>query len=247
MIGTLLVLAMTVFAIGAEPKQEKKPQKQPANSEQPSKPGERKRDDDCHCHSYESSVCPNQPIAVYEGGTLYDASYFDPDCDAEPQATYMFGDIDWPWHVCPDDCRPPVRGATDFQGLPEPVGLDYMHTRPSARSGNESCFPGGPARRCCRVNPTLNNLFLEFTDGTTTRHAKVLQLEINNEMALYLPDKDHWTTHYVAFENSDMPSSVNEVITINAQPVIPPNDHIRRARIRVGIGRMAEVLILLKK
>jgi hypothetical protein len=262
----LALAALLPLTLGADSEQKKKSEKQSTRTQQSSKPGEDEgaaaNRDGCNCHGYgDISVCPLSPIGNYEGGTLYSAQYYNPDCDAEPTLTYMFGDFDWPWQLCPDDCQPSVYGYGDeepkFKGLPSAVGMDYMHTRTKYGLKSESCFPGGPARKCCRVNPNMNNLFIRF-DENGLRHAKVLQLEVNQEKAAFLSDKNQWTTTYVAFEvdpNPDddtIPSNrkyqvVDAFDVGKTEPAESENEYVRHGKFRNGFGRLSQVLILLKQ
>jgi hypothetical protein len=217
---------------------------------------------DCPCRGKGRYGCPLYPIGVLSNGTLYFAEYFEPDCDAESTPTYVFGDYAWPWQMCPDDCgefaASSKSAAQGFEGLPGKVGFDYMHeheggnalTMIDGQRDRQSCFPGGPARHCCRVNQDLNHLCLKF-NVNGKRYAKVLQLEVNVEKAAFQPDLDHWKTTYVAFEVEGKPPTSEGYETIPAQDlddVKPtPNPYVKMAAFRKGPGQVAKVLILLSK
>lgn len=212
--------------------------------------------------------CPLYPIAVYPSGTFYFAELFDPTCDVESRPTYVFGDYQWPWQICPDDCADlsreaagggDVRIAKEFEGMSAKVGFDYMHRHVDAATANElagrrpeqTCFPGGPARACCRVDQRLNNLFLKVETDSAVHYAKVLQLEVNVEKASFRNDENRWRPTYVAFEVAGKPPSTSGYEVVDAfdvadvQPVANP--YVKQARFRRGYGQLARVLILLSK
>lgn len=149
--------------------------------------------------AFGAAMCPLAPIITYPNGTLYICDYYDPDCDAEPEVGYMFGEYNWPYKVCPDDCEQALDATgpgpdvdATFPGLLSYVEPTYMHRYlvygplPGQKKG-ESCFPVGLAREICSVNPKLNNQFVKVVtqdSPSQIRYAKVLEIRFNPPAAL---------------------------------------------------------------
>lgn len=217
--------------------------------------------------TFGAAICPDHPIMTMSNGTLYQADYF-PSCGGSPQATYLFGDYDYPYDECPDypcidsDRWLAASGTTgEFQGLKYPARVTYMHRHreneiddllPGQRVG-ESKIPAGPTQRFVRVDPKVYDLFVHWSGQPEGEHfAKVLKFEINRELAAGAEDQDVWHANYVGFELEKDPAGADpdlKVIEVADVTEVRPNsnDRIRRGQLELPDGETVEVLLLLKR
>lgn len=187
-------------------------------------------------------ACPLWEIfRISDEEIFYYVDYFDPDCEAEPQASYFMGSFDQvPWIVCPDDCgsKRSLKSSA-FAGLDRPVSASYQHfLEGKANDPDPSRFG-----RAVDMHQTIR-----FYNEAENRHvfAKLFMLVLDRNRRKHKdeakPAPEGNVVRYLAFETTYDPQAVYA-------PDIAPVDEGGKEPSHVFAGRMEgrSLLILTAK
>lgn len=186
-------------------------------------------------------ACPIIPIMSVIFGTIYYADYYDPDCEAEPQAAYLIGNYAYPAE-CPDCVNSLRTSRVDFPGMREALTLSSHSIQEGAqwsigsamRSVTKACGSLGSEYR-----PEFAG-FLRLSETTQPRYAIVISLELG---LMSRGGRDN--VRYVAFEVTDLPDGVSAAEAIAAEQL--PGGNCYRANYELRNGQQVPVLVLLAR
>lgn len=156
----------------------------------------------------EPNFCPLFELLVMSGGTMYYCDLFVEDCCGEPQATYGFGEYDYPCSCCgvTEHCCPPSKHLKSllgcpFPGLVKPVPDGYVHQ-----------MPAGRARENSKVQSFTHLPYIKFPLGTSVVYAQVFEISLDIDGARGgIPTGNYTRKIYVAFETTERPTSAKEL------------------------------------
>lgn len=185
-------------------------------------------------------ACPQFPLVALSMGTVYYCDYFDPDCDAEPQAAYMIGDYSCPTY-CPDCVR--VSSGASVREFP---GLDRSLSWPAADS---------------EVSTALSDNSLNFLDGgqvdihseqvgcvrmwtgSVAHDIVVLSVDYRGRSSQQVSAQAGLSSRYVGLEIEELPEGMTPVDLDSVEQL--SNGRAFRSKFALANGKQVPLLILL--
>lgn len=185
-------------------------------------------------------ACPQFVLVVLSVGTVYYCDFFDPDCDAEPQAAYMIGNYSCPMY-CPDCVR--VSSGAAARAFP---GLDRSLSWPAADSD---------------ASTALSDNSLSFLDGSqadtqseqvgcvrmwtgsVAHDIVVLSVDYRGRSGQQVSAQTALSSRYVGLEVEQLPEGMTPVELDSVEQL--SNGRAFRSKFALPNGKQVPLLILL--